>query len=97
MDISNFDVLSKNFSFQINGKSSFGSNLGGLLSIILLFSFLSSSIYFGLDMFQRKNPKFYFETEHTDHDNYFDFTENNSKMLFAYELNDRDQKCKIFI
>ena len=60
MFVKKFDFLSPKLTLYYKGSSSHSSELSGILSIISIIAIISLSIYFSLDLIQRKNPDSYY-------------------------------------
>ena len=59
MFVKKFDFLSPKITLYYKGSPSHSSKLSGILSIISVIFIFSLSIYFSLDLIQRKNPNSY--------------------------------------
>ncbi len=56
-NLNHMDLFGKTFSFNINKQEQFTTKVGGILSLLVYFSFLLALWYFGQDIYLRKAPK----------------------------------------
>ena len=76
-----FDFLSPKISLYYKGSSSHSSKLSGILSIISVIIIISLSIYFSLELIQRKNPYSYYINRFVEDAGEFPI---NASSLFHY-------------
>jgi len=81
MFIKEFDFLSPKISLYYKGSLSHSSSFSAILSIISFIIIATFSIYFSLDLIQRKNPDFYYLNRYTEDAGEFPF---NSSSLFHF-------------
>jgi hypothetical protein len=67
MFVKKFDFLSPKITLYYKGSSSHSSKLSGIISIISVIFIFSLSIYFSLDLIQRKNPNTYYINRFVGH------------------------------
>ena len=71
--IKHFDFLSMEPKFFVNSMSRYKNVWGAAASIIIMISTLSATIYFAVDLFEKKKPKVIYSEEIND-DPFLDFT-----------------------
>ena len=81
MLVKKFDFLSPKISLYYKGSSSHSSKLSGILSIISVIIIISLSIYFSLELIQRKNPYSYYINRFVEDAGEFPI---NASSLFHY-------------
>ena len=81
MFVKKFDFLSPKITLYYKGSSSHSSILSGILSIISIIVIFSLSIYFSLDLIERKNPDSYYLNRFVEDAGKFPF---NASSLFHY-------------
>jgi len=81
MFVKKFDFLSPKITLYYKGSSSHSSELSGILSIISIIAIISLSIYFSLDLIQRKNPDSYYINRFVEDAGEFPI---NASSLFHY-------------
>lgn len=83
--IKRIDTIGINIWFNFQGQFNIKSIFGGLLSIVFVAITASLFLGFGIDLYQRKNPKTSFNTMITD---YEEVPTSNSKFTLAFRLED---------
>ena len=83
MFVKKFDFLSPKITLYYKGSFSHSSILSGILSIISIIVIFSLSIYFSLDLIERKNPDSYYLNRFVEDAGEFPI---NSSSLFHYIL-----------
>ena len=81
MFVKKFDFLSPKITLYYKGSSSHSSILSGIISIISIIVIFSLSIYFSLDLIERKNPDSYYLNRFVEDAGEFPF---NASSLFHY-------------
>lgn len=81
MFVKKFDFLSPKITLYYKGSSSHSSILSGILSIISVIAIFSLSIYFSLDLIERKNPDTYYLNRFVEDAGEFPI---NASSLFHY-------------
>jgi len=81
MFVKKFDFLSPKITLYYKGSSSHSSILSGILSIISIIVIFSLSIYFSLDLIERKNPDSYYINRFVENAGEFPI---NASSLFHY-------------
>ena len=81
MFIKEFDFLSPKISLYYKGSLSHSSSFSVILSIISFIIITSFSIYFSLDLIEKKNPDFYYLNRYAEDPGEFAF---NSSSLFHF-------------
>ena len=81
MFIKEFDFLSPKISLYYKGSLSHSSSFSAILSIISFIIIATFSIYFSLDLIQRKNPDFYYLNRYVEDAGEFPL---NSSSLFHF-------------
>ena len=56
--LKDIDRVGKNFNFNIDGKDTFRTGLGGVISILYYIALIAMFGYFGKDLFIRQDPNF---------------------------------------
>ena len=84
--LKNIDLLGKPVNWQIEGRESFATSIGGFLSLIIYLGTLTLTWYFGKDIYERNNPKFLSITEYLNEDPVI----NLNTTIFAMQMFDYD-------
>lgn len=87
------DLLSEDTSFLVKGKKGYRTNLGVLLSILMILASIIFTILFGQEIYQRKRPNVSISEEFlansrvkmTEYPFYFTLTGYNGKMIEDYK------------
>jgi hypothetical protein len=92
------DIFGVDFNFQINGKNNFKTNTGAFISIFYFLILISLFMTFGIDLYQRKRPKF---SLNLNIGNYTEIKLSNNNFTYAFRIEDAngllvDDESKIF-
>jgi hypothetical protein len=84
-----FDVFGVGYNFLIEGEDKYRTFTGALLTIFYCLIVAALFFGFGIDLYQRKNPKVSLNTEIVP---YSKFVMSNSNFTLAYRVEDQDGK-----
>ena len=83
--IKKIDLFGAEFNFTIFGEKSYRTFFGGMLSLLVIFTTITISIMFGLDLLLRKNPIVLKETVVPEYYEYINVTLQNFPIFWRIE------------
>jgi hypothetical protein len=81
--LTKLDMFGVNYNFLINGTDKFRTTSGALLTILYIIILICLFIGFGVDLYQRRRPKVFFDAEIKEHKI---FSLSNQNFTYAYRL-----------
>jgi len=78
------DVIGLKFTFKVDGKENYRTNFGAFLSILYLFLLIGLFFVFGIDLYQRKNPKVSYNNKIVPHEEIY-LSNHNFTLAFRVE------------
>lgn len=59
--IISIDIFGKSINLKMEGREEYKTLVGGLLTILMMILMVVVTVFFGLDLIERKNPSYYFQ------------------------------------
>jgi hypothetical protein len=84
--LTSLDIFGITFNFRYNGESKYKTKIGGLLTIVYLIIIFSLFMGFGIDLYERKNPRVSFNTKMEP---YEQRNLSNQNFTLAYRIEDQ--------
>ena len=88
--LNTIDIFGNKFQFNVSGKETFNTRLGGACSLIIIFTGLILSWYFGQDLYLKVNPKYLVKTRYKNYTPMLKL--NTTTFFFGIRVEDDDGK-----
>lgn len=86
------DTFGTEYSFLINGNRTYKTPIGAWVTLFYIFLVIGLFFGFGVDLYQRKNPKVSLNSENAPYEK---VKLSNQNFTYAYRIEDKDGNLKV--